>query len=372
MLDIIFVTILFAALNIYIKYLLLFKRGIKPQVKVLKNIKPSVSVVIAARNEEQNLPRLLTALVNQSYPENKYEVIIANDDSEDNTAIIVQEFAQKWDNIKLLHVKNRLEVPSPKKNALSQAIKLASNEIILSTDADCFVSKYWVESMAREFADESVKMVCGFSKTRIENWEKAPLNRKFEHFDFLAMFSAAAGAIGSEKYFSCSGQNISYRKKDFLEVGGFSKIWHLISGDDVNLLQLFRQAKKKIIFNTNPHSFANTQSIKSWKQLFNQRSRWASNMKWQIKLNPEFFVYLMATFILTVGVYFYFPIGWWIPILVILLRMIFEIQFLKRSFELFQIEKRILKFYPIWFFIQPVYMVLISILGAFSLFSWKK
>ena len=129
MLDIIFVTILFAALNIYIKYLLLFKRGIKPQVKVLKNIKPSVSVVIAARNEEQNLPRLLTALVNQSYPENKYEVIIANDDSEDNTAIIAQEFAQKWDNIKLLHVKNRLEVPSPKKNALSQAINLLATKL---------------------------------------------------------------------------------------------------------------------------------------------------------------------------------------------------------------------------------------------------
>ena len=372
MLDIFLTTVLVAALIVYIKYLLLFKRGIKPQVKVLKNIKPSVSVVIAARNEEQTLPRLLTVLANQSYPLDKYEVIIANDDSEDNTANIVREFSQKWENIKLLNVKNRLEVPSPKKNALSQAIELASNEIILSTDADCYVGKYWIESMAREFADESVKMVCGFSKTRIANWKKAPLVRKFEHFDFLAMFSAAAGAIGSEKYFSCSGQNISYRKKDFLEVGGFTKIWHLISGDDVNLMQLFRQAKKKIIFNTNPHSFANTQAIESWKQLFNQRSRWASNMKWQIKLNPEFFLYLISTFILTVGVYFYFPLGWWIPLLVIFLRMIFEIQFLKKSFGFFQVEKKLLKFYPIWFFIQPVYMVLISILGAFSIFSWKK
>ena len=364
--------VIFLALLVYLWYLRLFSQGLKSEHKVFKNIKPTVSVVIAARNEEQILPRLLTILANQSYPQDKYEVIVANDDSTDETAKIVQEFAQKWSNIRLLNVKNRLQVASPKKNALSQAIEMAENEIILSTDADCFVGKYWIESMAREYTDADVKMVCGFSQTRQGKWKASPLVRKFEHFDFIAMFSAAAGAMGSKKYFSCSGQNISYRKQDFLDVGGFSKIWHLISGDDVNLMQLFRQQKKKIIFCKSHHSFATTQPIGSWKQLFNQRSRWASNMKWQLRLNPEFFVYLSATYLLTVLVYLLFLVNWWLPLFIVAIRMILEIRFLKSSFDLFKLDKKLLKFYPVWFVIQPVYMVLISCLGALNIFSWKK
>ena len=372
MLSIIVVSIICGALFTYLFYLYLFISGIKSKKHEINNTKQTVSVVIAARNEEKTLPKLLTALVNQSYPETLYEVIVANDGSTDKTMEIVEEFSAKWPFIKFVNVRGRDGVVSPKKNALTQAIALAKNEIILSTDADCFVGKYWIEAIVKEYDNDKIAMVCGFSKTRPGKWESASLVKKFEHFDFIAIFSAAAGAMGSGKYFSCSGQNISYRKNDFNDVGGFSKIWHLISGDDVNLMQLFRKDGKEIKFCQNYHSFVSTRAVDSWQELLNQRSRWASNMKWQIKLNPEFFSYLISAFLLTVATFGLFFIEWWLPLIIIGLRVVFEYYFLKQSFQAFKIEKRMLKFYPIWFIIQPFYMISISVLGALNIFSWKK
>ena len=372
MLSQIFISLICVSLIAYLFYLRLFYLGFSSKKKIINNKKQTVSVVIAARNEEQTLPRLLTVLVNQSYSAELYEVIVANDGSTDRTAEIVEKFAAKWPHIKLVNVEGREGVISPKKNALTQAIALAKNEIILSTDADCLVGKYWIEAMVKEYDDAETAMVCGFSKTLPGKWDLVSLVKKFEHFDFIAIFSAAAGAMGSGKYFSCSGQNISYRKNDFNEVGGFSKIWHLISGDDVNLMQLFRKSGKKIKFSLNYHSFATTRSVDSWSELFNQRSRWASNMKWQLRLNPEFFIYLISAFLLTVFTIGLVFIEWWLPIPIFAIRILFEYSFLKKSFGVFNIDKKILRFYPTWFIIQPFYMIAVSALGGLNIFSWKK
>ncbi|MDP8233113.1 MAG: glycosyltransferase, partial [Candidatus Zophobacter franzmannii] len=101
--------------------------------------KKTVSVCIAARNESENLRKLLTALVNQTYSNKLFEVLIADDDSTDNSRDIIRSFADKYPFIKLLEVKDRLEVISPKKNALTRAIAQTTGEIILTTDADCVV-----------------------------------------------------------------------------------------------------------------------------------------------------------------------------------------------------------------------------------------
>ncbi|MCK4694576.1 MAG: glycosyltransferase, partial [Candidatus Cloacimonetes bacterium] len=129
--------------------------------------KPYVSIVIAARNESENISRLLTSLVNQTYPVNLYEIIVADDDSIDNTAEIVKTFSDKWNNVKLIQVKGRKEANSPKKNALTQAIETSKGEVLLSTDADCIVGKYWIESMVTNFNDN--EMIIGFSRTKISD-----------------------------------------------------------------------------------------------------------------------------------------------------------------------------------------------------------
>lgn len=360
----------FVFLLIYLFYLRLFYIGLKNRNVNFKYSKPFVSVVVAARNEENNIARLLTTLVNQTYPADQFQIIIANDGSTDRTISIVNQFINKWDNIKLLNVTGREKAISAKKNALSQAIEMAEGEIILSTDADCLVGRYWIESMVACFNDND--MVVGFSRTKLTNWKKTDFIRKFEHFDFLAMLFAAAGAISLGKYFSCSGQNIAYKKEAFNKVGGFKKIKHLISGDDVNLMQLFRKSGMKVSFAFTDHSYVYTQPIINIWKFLSQRIRWTSNMKWQILLNPEFFVYLLSVFFITflpIVILFDF---WELGVGVLLLRMILDLIFLKYGYEVFGENKKKLIFYPVWFFIQPFYIIVIALMGGLNLFSWKK
>jgi len=363
--------IVLIAFAIYYIYLVRFWRGISKHDNGFSYEKKTVSVVIAARNEVKTLPQLLTALVNQTYSDKLYEVIVANDCSTDGTAEIVSEFSAKWPFIKLHNVTGRENAASPKKNALGQVIELATGELILSTDADCLVGKYWIESMVAHYEDD-VQMVVGFSKTKLNSFQKSSFARKFEHFDCNSMFSANAGAVATDKYFSCTGQNISYRKSAFQSVGGFEKIKHLISGDDVNLMQLYRKEGYKIKFAFSDHSFAVTRPIDNWKQLLNQRSRWASNTKFQLQLNPEFFFYLMSALVVTIGPWVLLFLSPWIAISIILLRMVGEYHFLKSSFKTFKIESKILKFYPSWFILQPIYMIVVASFGMFNVFRWKK
>jgi len=366
----IFYLVTLLIVSIYIYYLLIFLSGINHREVVFENKKPYTSVIIAARNEEQNISHLLTALVNQSYSKNNYEVIIADDDSSDRTAEIVELFKKKWDNIKLVNVLDRDKAISAKKNALTQAIEISKGEIILSTDADCLVGKYWIESMVSSFNEK--QMVVGFSRTQLADWCKARFIRKYEHFDFLAMMYAAAGAISSRKYFSCSGQNIAYKKSAFKQVGGFEKIKHLISGDDVNLMQLFRKSKMDIGFAYSDHSYVYTKPIESTSKFLSQRSRWASNMKWQIILNVEFFVYLLSVFFITFIPFILFFDLWQAGIAILILRMILELLFLKKGYEVFGEDKKKLMFYPIWFILQPFYIIAVALMGGLNLFSWKK
>jgi cellulose synthase/poly-beta-1,6-N-acetylglucosamine synthase-like glycosyltransferase len=366
-----FTIISLVVLAVYLYYHVRFYLGLTSHSQTISNTKPTVSVVIAARNEENNLPFLLTALANQTYSPKLYEVIVANDDSTDKTAAIVQQFAEKWPNFQLLNVQDRQEAKSPKKNALNQAIQAAQGEVILSTDADCLVSQYWIETMVANFTP-NVAMVSGFSQTKLKNWEKSKLIQKYEQFDFLVLMTAAAGAISAGKYFSSTGQNIGYRKSAFEKVGGFQKIKHLISGDDVNLMQLFRKAGFKIRFSFFDHSFVQTQPISGFKQFLNQRFRWASNYKWQLLLNPEFFFYLADVILITILPFVALFINWPLALILFLARILADLLYLHKSFKIFGIEMKKIKMFGLWFIMQPVYILAAAIGGQLEIFRWKR
>lgn len=356
-------------LAIYLYYIRVFYTGLSAE-KLPKNYdKNPVSVIVAARNEQHNIANLLLTLSNQTYPQNRYEIIIANDGSTDNTKEIVESYANRFDNIKLIDVQNRETAISPKKNALTQAIQIAQNDILLLTDADCIVNKGWIESMVGNFTDET-QMVAGFSRTKLDKWNNANLAQKFEFFDIIAIFSAAAGSIRKDKYFSCSGQNIGYRKSAFESVGGFEKIKHLLSGDDVNLMQLFRRSKFKIRFSFHPKSFVFTKPVSDWKELINQRSRWASNMKFQIELNPEFFIYLISFSIFLFSAYYSLFSKFEIAFILLAIKGIADYLFIQKSFKLFRVNKERLSFFINWIIIQPFYIVVVAVFGQLNLFKW--
>ncbi|MCK9328248.1 MAG: glycosyltransferase [Candidatus Cloacimonetes bacterium] len=380
--------------SIYVYYILKFKKNyyLDYCIKTSKTI--NVSVIVCARNEEENIEDLIISLVNQDYKTDLsrplYEIIIANDQSEDNTEVILKKYSNIYNNIQYFNVENRENVFSPKKNALSQAIYRAKGKIILLTDADCIPTNNWISSHVATYEKyPDTEFVVGFSKICINNknklddisfdeFKKLPLVTKFEFFDFLVLMFAAQGAIQSGKAFACSGQNISYLKTGFYEVNGFSDINKYISGDDLHLMQKFAKHKKKIRFNAFEDAYTVTQPVSDWKQLINQRTRWASNMKVMFKTNAEFFMYLVSSFYCIALMPFLCP-------LLYVLKYFADISFIdyalihNQLYDTVNPKENIIHLVPIfgkirylyWFLISPIYILTVTVLGLLSIFKWK-
>lgn len=353
----------------YIIFCIRFYFGYKRYKAQFSPKKRTVSVIVVCHNEAANLPTLLTSLVNQKYPADLYEIIVADDDSTDNTTEIVEQFMNRGVELRYMKVLGREQVISPKKQALEKAIHASNGELILTTDADCIVPLSWIASMVAAFTDD-VSMVAGYSRTMLKDWDRTPILRKYEHFDFAATYLVLGGGYTLGKSWACIGQNLAYTRKAFEDVGGFDQIRHLISGDDVNLMQLMRRKGHRIIFNFDPHSFVHTLPVKSWKQLVNQRSRWASNMKYQLKFNTEFFFILLSMAFLYWGSLAMLIFSWKLALFFFLLRVSIELTFLSYAKAKFGVTAKMMRFYPLWIFVQTFFLVFTMVLGQFNFFVW--
>ena len=367
----IYLIILGVFLIYYLIYVGIFYTGLERKYLAANAAALQVSVVVAARNEEKTIRQLLTSLISQDYPQESYEIIIVDDGSTDHTTEIVKDFKKKASNLMLIHSTVDKHIRSRKKHALSLGIEKSKGNIILTTDADCIVGYQWILGIVRYFG-RGVGMVAGFSQPFIPQWKEATFVQKYEYIDTIGLFFAAAGSLGADKPFSCSGQNLAFTRQAFNEIGGYENIKDYISGDDVLLMQLIKQAKYKIRFAFGKETYAFTKSEKNLGAFLNQRTRWASNEKPQFFLNQEFFLYLLDVFLLNtmilVGM-FLFPI--YVGI-IWLIKLIAEYLVFRKGTNRFHIEKKRLSLFSLWMLLQPLYITVIGIGGKLNLFSWKK
>jgi cellulose synthase/poly-beta-1,6-N-acetylglucosamine synthase-like glycosyltransferase len=353
----------------YIVFVIRFYFGWKNKTQTKNFRKLRVSVVVVARNEAKNLPRLMSCLLSQDYPKALYEIVLGDDDSDDGTEDLMQSYIDAGHNVRYIKSLGRDDVVSPKKLALNKAVTAADGDIILTTDADCIVPRTWISSMVSCFADD-VSMVAGYSRTLIPVWSKASILQKYEHLDFALTYMVLGGGYTLGKSWACIGQNLAYRKTAWEDVGGFSKIWHLISGDDVNLMQLMRRKGHKIIFNFASASFTHTHPVSSWKHFINQRSRWASNMKYQLSFDPEFFFILFSMACLYWGSIILMFVNLKLGLAVFAYRILIEHIMISYSRKHFGVSARMLSFYPVWLVIQTFMLVFTMVLGQLGIFIW--
>ena len=109
------------------------------------------SVIIPARNEEENIASCVKSILRQQYPTDFFEVIVINDHSTDNTAPIILSLQEQYSNLQLLNLEEMLKgqpMNSYKKKAIELAISQCTGDWIVTTDADCFVTKQWLSSYA--------------------------------------------------------------------------------------------------------------------------------------------------------------------------------------------------------------------------------
>jgi cellulose synthase/poly-beta-1,6-N-acetylglucosamine synthase-like glycosyltransferase len=230
---------------------------------------PAATVIVAARNEEKNILRCLISLDNIVYDEDKLEIIIVDDKSNDNTGQIINEFIKDKLKFKKIITKREIGILKGKTNALANAIDVAKGEIILTTDADCEVHPLWVKTIT-SYYKENIGAVNGFTTQLAYNGFSG-----MQAIDFLYLLTVASGTINLNKPISSIGNNMSYRKSAYNEVGGYENLPFSVTEDFNLLLSIHKLHKYRLIFPLDKESLVTSIPCKNLKSLFRQKKRWA-------------------------------------------------------------------------------------------------
>lgn len=237
--------------------------------------RPFVTVLIAARDEEENLPRVLDALLAQDWPRDRLQIVVANDRSTDGTGAVLREYAARHPG--LVEAVTVSELPpglSPKKHALARGLEVARGEWIAITDADCVMGPQWLAALAAGF-DEDAGMTLGFT-AYAEPEGGFDLSAGARALEFVAFSITAAGLVGLGFPVIGNANNLAYRRRAFEEAGGYARHHGLVSGDDDFTLQAIHATGKwKVGYCTDPRALVRTQPPRSWAEFWEQRKRWA-------------------------------------------------------------------------------------------------
>ena len=339
------------------------------------NIYHSVSIVVAAKNEEKNIKKLVDSLSNQNYPKEKIEIIIANDKSEDQTKNILDLLKLKISNLKVIHVTSTPQQWSSKKWALSLAIEKSNHDIILQTDADCIVDNNWVKNMSIEFNNPEVGFVSGHTPF-IE--DSNHVLDKMLAFENLSQDAFVGACIVRDIPLSCVGRSIGFRKKCFIKSNGYNDFKDVISGDDDLLMhRILFENKLKAKYVIEEKSFVYTYPPKNIKEFVNQRLRYASKGKFYFEaffisnelriilpflfINNLFYVTSLILLCSNPKTIYLFPIV-----------SKFSAYFiLTYSFSYYTGTKFKFYLYFILSFIHPFYIIIFALLGPFVKLNWK-
>lgn len=241
--------------------------GLKPKTKF--------SIVVPFRNEAENLPILLDSFSKLNYPNDFFEVILVDDESEEVFSVQCSDPSDSGlaKQFSVQIIKNNRFSNSPKKDAISTAIQVVKNDWIITTDADCVVNENWLSALDNYIQLHNISMIAGAVSYKCEN----SFLHHFQQLDLASLQGATIGSFGIKKGFMCNGANFAYTKSFFQELNGFEGNDRISSGDDVFLLQkAIAKFPEKVHYLKSENNIVITKPLDYWKSLFYQRVRWAS------------------------------------------------------------------------------------------------
>lgn len=349
-----------------------------PNIEALNPV--FISVIIAARNEEKNIGSCLFSIIKQTYPENSFEIIVVNDHSSDGTVSVVNSF--KKSNIKIINLEDftgATILNSYKKAAIELAIGMAKGNLIVTTDADCVVTRKWLETIAAFYSEYDPIFIAApvvYSNPLTSDSTFLRLLKIFQSLDFLSLQGITAASVSTRFHNMCNGANLAYTKRVFEKVNGFEGIDGIASGDDMLLMhKIQRVYPDKVGFIKSTNVIVETQPVNSFKEFMNQRIRWAS--KADKYTDPKItlvllLVYFFNLWILICGVCSVFSLRYFYVFIPLLLaKTIAELYFLFPVATFFDRRKLLWWFFPA----QPFhifYIVVAGWLGKFGSYQWKE
>ena len=249
----------------YVAFIFLRLAFFKEKKTVASTLMP-ISIIIAARNESDNLYDNLPFILTQDYPE--FEVIIVNNQSVDDSAWLLKALCLQHKNLKVVEIgKNKHLLPG-KKLPITLGVKAAKYEKMVFTDADCKpASNQWLRIMSETFT-ENKQIILGYApyfKT------KGIINRIIRYDTAFIGVSYLSFALAKIPYMGV-GRNLAYSKKVFESVRGFKSHYSLPSGDDDLFIQE-AAANQNYTIQISPETFCYSKASETWKGWVRQKTR---------------------------------------------------------------------------------------------------
>ena len=332
---------------------------------------PTVSILIAARNEEAGIRETLDSVLAQDY-RGDWDVWVADDRSDDKTPAILAEYAAKNPRLHVLTIKEIPEGVSPKKHALSQLIEACEGEILCLTDADCLVKPTWITGIAAEF-EPGIELVAGHSYIPTIPGKSSMLIC-MQAVETLIYRVAGTAGLAMRLPLTSTGNNLAYRKSFFKSVHGFENVIKIQSGDDDLLMQkLAADRPWAMRYCIAESTFVTTSGKETLKELWEQRKRWASKT---IYYTPKIVFVLSMVFLFLVmqciaAAFAPFSFNVLIAtIIAFVAKCIGDLVLILRGLRIFKQEHLLKWCIPVEFIHAP-FTVLAVLFGLFGRFKWK-
>jgi len=330
---------------------------------------PEVSIVVAVRNENRRIISLMKSFAGMDYPQDKVQIVVVDDHSEDDTVELLNEFIKTHKSLDILLTETK---STGKKAAVRSGIEQAKYSLIATTDGDCTVGKLWLRRMVSFYVLKSPKLISGPVIYR----RKKGRQQHFFMLDFMSLVATGAGSLGVHLPLMANGANLMFPKETYRKVLSRQKGHNRVSGDDVFLLHAVvkEYGVREVAFIKDTQAVVETEPPENFRQFFRQRVRWSSKATayrswWAVFVSLIVFLFnsLLILSLLAAVVKTWFII---IYLLFIVLKIIVEFPLL-RHFSEFAGRKQSLFYLFIFGWIYPFYIVAAAVSSFFFSFSWK-
>lgn len=234
-----------------------------------------LSIIISARNEEQNILICLEQIAKQTFAKDYFEIIFIDDYSEDNTLLIAIEYLEQSSlNYQIIAQKTH----HGKKKNIAEGIAISKGNVIVTSDADvAYRHTAWLSTIANYFENYNPNLVI----LPIDFETQRGLLPSFQTIENIAITGITAGFAGLKKAFMCNGANLAFKKEAYVSVNGYQNHIHISSGEDVFLLEDLKKLNSNTVhYLFSRHVIVKTKPQTSIKSFISQRIRWAYKAKY--------------------------------------------------------------------------------------------
>lgn len=229
---------------------------------------PTATVLVCARDEENNIDACVRSLSQLDYPKDKLQLLVVDDKSSDRTPEILAEWQQRLPNLTVHRTGPEVGNLRGKVNALTQGMDVATGEIVMITDADATVKPDWARQYV-SYYDKDTGLVASITLLEVENFGYG-----VQSLDWSYLLGIAAASSNMKVPLSVIGNNMSIRREAYESVGGYREIPFSVTEDYALYQAIWHKDPWTVKFRIHPNLLVMSQACPDFRSWWRQKHRW--------------------------------------------------------------------------------------------------